>query len=200
MNRTAATLAAFAAALLPAIAAAQQLSPKPETGLWEIRSQVLVNGRDMMADMRAAQATMMKKMAPEQRAQFEAMMKEQGGGNPGNDRECIDAKALEAWSDPQARLREMEKEARNCKFQPLTGGGNTLQFKGRCTDPEGFTGDVTGTMTMQGAKAWTAVYSGKGTMAAMEAMGQKSAGGPIEMKVESNGRWLAASCGAVKPR
>lgn len=174
-----------------ALPAAAQLSPKPEPGLWETRTKMTVNGRDMLADMRAAQEAMMKSLPPEQRAQMAEAMKAQGGGAPSEaENECIDAKSLADWSDPKARLREMEKDMPGCKFDQTSTSGSTLQFKGRCADPQGFSGDIAGTMTMKGAREWSSLYTGKG----------KSQGRPMDMRVETSGRWLAASCGAVKPQ
>lgn len=167
-----------------------QLSPRPELGLWETRTKILLNGRDMLADMRAAQEAMMKSLPPAERAQMAEAMKAQGAGAPSEtDQMCIDAKSLADWSDPKARLREMEQDMPGCKFEQLSTSGSTMQFKGRCVDPQGFTGDMQGTMTMKGPRAWTSVYTGKG----------QSEGRPMEMRVESNSRWLGASCGNVKP-
>lgn len=184
-------LTVAALALTAALPAAAQLSPKPELGLWETRTKMTVNGRDMLADMRTAQEAMMKSLPPEQRAQMAEAMKAQGAGAPSEtDQECIDAKSLADWSDPKARLREMEKEMPGCKLQPASTSGSTLQFKGRCDDPQGFSGDFVGTMTMKGPRAWSSIYTGKG----------QSQGRPMDMRVETSGRWLAASCGAVKPQ
>jgi hypothetical protein len=189
-------VAALASAPLSASA---QLSPAPELGLWETKSQLLIDGRDLMADMRNAQAEMMSKMPPAQRAQMEAALKANGGGSGGGvERDCVTAKDLADWTNPTARLREMEEDAPTCKFQPVSSSGATLQFKGRCNDPQGFSGDVAGSFTMNGPRAWTTVYTGKGKMADAAVMGQKAAGGAVDMRVESSGRWLAASCGAVK--
>lgn len=186
-RRLLATLA-LCACSAPALA---QLSPKPDLGLWETRTKMTVNGRDMLADMRAAQEAMMKSLPPAERAQMAEAMKAQGAGAPSEaDQECLDAKSLSDWADPKARLREMEQDMPGCKFEQTAAGGSTLQFKGRCVDPQGFTGDIVGTMTMKGSRAWTSVYTGKG----------QSQGRPMDMRVESSGRWLAASCGAVKPQ
>jgi hypothetical protein len=178
-----------------------QIRPAPELGLWESTSKMLVNGRDVMADMRDAQTKMLEKMPPDRRAQFEAMMKAQGGGMSDTHQECLVAKDLEKWAKPEARLRDAERDARHCTFEPVSAGGSKLEFKGRCADPEGFTGDVTGSFTMQSAKAWNFVYTGKGTMAGRTGKGgQARPAAPVEMRVESNARWVSANCGAVKPR
>jgi hypothetical protein len=139
-------------------------------------------------------------MPPERRAQFEAMMKTQGAGMSGVRQECLVARDLDKWSRPEARLREAEKDARHCTFEPVSTSGSTLQFKGRCADPEGFTGDVAGTFTMQGSKAWTFVYTGQGQTMRRARPGQQAAAAPMEMRVESNARWVSSQCGAVQPR
>lgn len=204
LPRAATTLmAALACGLLATGAARAQISPLPELGLWETTTRMLVNGRDVMADMRKAREAMMKSVPADRRAQFEAMMKAQGGGSLGDEtqRECLVAKNLKDWSDPKARMREMEQESKGCRFEPQGSGGSSFQFKGRCEDPEGFTGDVAGTFTMSGPRAWTAVYTGKGKMAVPPQMaGAASAkDGLLDMRVESAGKWLAANCGDVKP-
>ncbi len=182
---------AVLALVLAALPARAQLSPRPDLGLWETRTKMTVNGRDMLADMRTAQEAMMKSLSPAERAQMAEAMKAQGAGAPSEtDQDCIDARSVADWSDPKARLREMEKEMPGCRFEQTTAGGSTLQFKGRCADPEGFTGDITGSMTMKSAREWTSLYTGKG----------RSQGRPMDLRVESSGRWLAGSCGAVKPQ
>ncbi len=179
---------ALCACSSPALA---QINPQPDLGLWETRTKMTVNGRDMLADMRAAQEAMMKSLPPAERAQMAEAMKAQGGGAPSEtDQECLDARSRSDWVDPRARLRQMEQDMPGCTFEQTAAGGSTLQFKGRCADPQGFTGDIVGTMTMKGSRAWTSVYTGKG----------QSQGRPMDLRVESGGRWLAASCGAVRPQ
>lgn len=191
VHRSACAVAVAFAFVVLAAPARAQLQPAPETGLWESRHTVLVNGRDMMADLRAQQAEMLKQLPPAQRAQMEAMMKQHGASVQPVHQQCITAKDLKEWADPNARLREMEREAPQCRYEPAQVSGSTLRFKGRCQDPEGFTGDVGGTLAMQGPRAWTSQIVGKGRMQGMP--------GTVEMRMEGTGRWLSAQCGAVKP-
>jgi hypothetical protein len=180
--------------LTVAPAAGAQSLPKPELGLWEMRMTMLIDGQDPFADARRQQAESMKKLSPEQRKQIEAAMSPLGGKDDVH-RECIDAKAQKMWSDPNSLLREMEKDSPECRYQPVAVSGATLQIKGRCQDPDGFTGDVTGGFTMQGNKAWTMRYQGTGTMAGRRGRPTK----PTEMRLEGSGRWVGANCGDVKP-
>ena len=186
--------AALAALLAIASAAGAQSLPRPELGLWETRTTILLDGKNPFADRRSQQAEQLKKLPPEQRRQIEAALPPLGGKDDVH-RECIDAKAQKVWADPHALLREMEKDSPQCRFQLVKLSGSSMQLKGRCQDPDGFTGDLTGGFTMQGGKTWTMSYLGKGTMAGDGGQAPK----PTEMRLEGSGRWIGANCGDVKP-
>lgn len=173
-----------------AAANAQSLKPAPELGQWEVRNQLLVNGKDVLADMRKQQQQALKSLPADQRAQMEARLKESEAP-----RECLTEKDLEGWSDPRQRLAQMERDAPSCKFELDSVAGPTLQFKGRCSQSDGFTGDVIGNMTMTSARAWTANYTGKGRMADVKTGDKVEPGAPVEIKSSATGRWLAAQCG-----
>lgn len=171
---------------------AQSLKPAPELGQWEVRNQLLVNGKDVLADMRKARLEALKNLPAEQRAQAEALLKESTNDAQ---RECLTEKDLEGWSDPRQRLAQMERDAPSCKFELDSVAGPTLQFKGRCSQSDGFTGDVTGNLTMTSARAWAANYIGKGRMADVKVGDKVEPGAPVEIKSSAAGRWLGAQCG-----
>ena len=52
-----------------AAAHSQSLKPAPELGQWEVRNLLLVNGKDVLADLRRAQQEALKDLPVEQRAQ-----------------------------------------------------------------------------------------------------------------------------------
>ena len=107
---------------------AQSLKPAPELGQWEVKNQLLVNGKDVLADLRRAQQEALKDLPVEQRAQAQALLdKSMGDGQ----RECLTDKDVEGWSDPRQRLAQMERDAPSCKFDLAGVAGSTLQFKGR---------------------------------------------------------------------
>jgi hypothetical protein len=172
------------AAVFAGSASAQSLSPLPEVGLWEERIQLLINGKDLMAQLRQSQAAMLKNMPANQRAAMEADLKK---GTSDTQRECLTKEDAAEWKDPRKALASMERESQ-CKFDLVSVSGSALQFKGRCKDPDGFTGDVAGNLTMAGPRAYTFSYTGKGRMAGAEG------GGPVEMKMTSSARWVAARC------
>jgi hypothetical protein len=146
--------------------------------------QLLINGKDLMAQLRESQAAMLKNMPANQRAAMEADLKK---ATADTQRECLTKEDAAEWRDPRKALASMERESQ-CKFDLVNVSGSVLQFKGRCKDPDGFTGDVAGNLTMAGSRAYTWTYSGKGRMAGAEG------GGPVEMKMTSTARWVAARC------
>jgi hypothetical protein len=163
---------------------AQSLSPLPELGLWEERTQLLINGKDLMAQLRESQAAMLKNVPAHQRAAAQAQMHQ---ATSDTQRECLTKEDAAEWKDPRKALASMERESQ-CRFDLVNVSGSVLQFKGRCKDPDGFTGDVAGNLTMAGPRAYTWTYSGKGRMAGAEG------GGPVEMKMTSSARSVAARC------
>lgn len=183
---------------LPAVA--QNLSPAPQPGLWESGGKMTVNGQDLAALMRQAMQAAMKDMPADQRAMAEQMMKAQG--LDGRQSECMTAAQAAARTNAQAVLAELQKDSPSCRYEAVKVSGPTLSFKGRCADPEGFSGDVTGEFTMTSERAWTGRWGGVGRMAnAEEIPGLKlPADGRARFEWTGSGRWLAAACGAVKPR
>jgi Protein of unknown function (DUF3617) len=184
---------AVVASVASGAANAQSLKPAPELGQWEVKNQLLVNGKDVLADLRRAQQDALKDLPVEQRAQAQAMLDKSASEGQ---RECLTDKDLEGWSNPRQRLAQMERDAPSCKFDLDGVAGPTMQFKGRCSQSDGFTGDVVGSMTMTSARAWTASYTGKGRMADVKVGDKVEPGAPVEIKSSATGRWLGAECSA----
>jgi hypothetical protein len=193
--------AVLALALAAGSGQAQRLSPPPEPGLWETEMSMRIDGQDIMAAMRAQQEQMLQSMPPAQRAQMAAMMQAQGGMLGGTQRHCLTAAEAAKAGDAGTLLAQLQEDAPECRFEPVQAGGATLRFKGRCEDPDGFTGDVTGEMIIESAKALTWRYEGRGRLRGVEQMpGMAGAGrGPVQMTMQGRNRWVAAACGDVKP-
>lgn len=185
-------------------ARAQKLSPAPLPGLWETDWKLTVNGQDLGALMRQAMAQALQQMPPAQRAQAEQMMKAQGGplALGGKQQECVSPAEAAKATDPKQVLAEMQEDAPQCRFEPVAVSGSTMRFKGRCDDPEGFSGDISGEFTLTSDKAWVGRWGGQGKMAGAEDIPgfKPGAGGQVDYRMAGGGRWLAADCGAVKPR
>jgi len=196
------TLLGLSAALAPA--KAQTLSPAPLPGLWETDWKISVNGQDLGALMRRSMEQALQQMPAAQRAQAEQMMKAQGGPMAlgGKQQQCLSAAEAAKAADPKQVLAQLQQDAPQCRFEPVAVAGSTLRFKGRCNDADGFTGDVNGDLTMTSDKAWTGRWGGQGKMAGAEEIPgfKPGAGGLVDYRMSGSGRWLAAACGAVKPR
>ncbi|GAB4039609.1 MAG: hypothetical protein Fur0014_09480 [Rubrivivax sp.] len=184
------------------LAAALPAWAQPAPGLWETDWKMRVNGQDLGALMKRAMDEALQGMPPAQRAQAEQMMKAQGAGFGGKSQDCVTPEASARMADPKQLLAEMQKDSPQCRYEPLKTSGGTIAFEGRCSDPEGFTGDITGEFRLDGAKAWTGQWGGQGRMPAAEGMPGLTLGadGRVEFRATGSGRWLAAACGAVKPR
>lgn len=198
------TAALLAAAVLSGSAAsAQTLSVAPAPGLWETQGRMSVNGQDIGALMRQSMQAALKDMPADRRAMAEQMMKAQGmPGADGRRQECLTPAEAARRADPRAVLEGLQKDSPECRYEPVQVRGATLAFKGRCDDPDGFSGDVTGELTMDGPKAWTGRWGGVGRMSGAEQMpGLKvQPDGRTQFGWSGSGRWVAASCGSVKPR
>lgn len=156
--------------------AQQRLQP----GLWEQR---MLMQNDKMNQAMAQMQQQMAGMPPEKRKQMEAMMAKQGismggPGQPITAQVCI--------TPEQAARDEIPAREGKCKQTRSERSGNTLRFAFTCED--GSSGE--GEYTLQGPKA----HSGK-----MVINGVRN-GKTERMEMQHSGRWLAADCGAVKPR
>ncbi len=176
-------LASFA--LLSALpVAAQKLTP----GLWEHSVTMKTDSGRMEAGM-ARMQQQLAAMPPEKRKQVEAMMAGQGMGvgamaaGPGKPmvvKVCV--------TPEQAARDEMPQGEGNCKQLSQERSGKTLRFKFACTGERPSTGE--GEYTFDSDKA----HHGR-TVISTTAQGK-----PERMEMEHRARWLAADCGAIKPR
>lgn len=190
---------ALAASASPA--GAQTLSPAPKLGLWETQASVLVNGKDVMAGVRKMQEEMLKQLPPAQRQQMAAMMGSQAGAMAGGKtQQCVVAADAARFTRPDQAMAEMQRNAPRCRFEQPVVKGSNLDFKGRCTDAEGFTGDMVGSFTMDSPTAWHGVLNGKGRVPNAEAIPGLKAGpdGLFDMRIETQSKWVSADCGSVK--
>ena len=185
---------------LSCVAHAQTLEILPQPGLWEEESKMLVNGQDIMASMRQAQAAMMKNMSPEQRKQMEAMTAQQGGLD-GKSQECLTAKDVAEMADPKKTMARTMNDQPNCKPEVLSVSESTVKYKFRCDDPEGLTGDFKGEYTQVNPKLWNFSMLGRGQKPATAfngTPGGKAKNTLVEIKLNGQGRWISADCGDVK--
>jgi len=159
--------------------AQQRLQP----GLWE---QSMTTKDEKMNKAMAQMQQQLASMPPEQRKQMEAMMAQKGVsmGGPGGPGGAITAKVC--ITPEQAARDEIPAREGKCKRTSSERSGNTFRFAFTCEDG----GSGEGEYTLQSPKA----HSGKMIMTTVRN------GKTERMEMQHSGRWLAADCGAVKPR
>jgi hypothetical protein len=147
-------------------------------GLWEFKSAMSMPG---MPDMSAQMARMqeeMKKMPPEARKMMEQQMAAQGVamGSGGAIRVCItpeDARRSDIYSG---------RNDGNCTYSNVSNSAKSVKGKISCTNPKA-SGDFEAVIDSP------THFTSK--------MNMQSAEG--SMKADTDARWIAADCGAVKP-
>jgi len=170
---------------LTGTAYAQGSGLKP--GLWEVRQvRQVMDGRDMGAQMAAAQDKMaqsMAKMSPERRKQMEAMMGGQGMPAQGAGvatRICI-SPAMAARDKPM-----VDPEGR-CEPAKVSRAGNKSSFEFNCTS-NGRTMVGKGETTVSGDMVSTRM-----DMTTTDARGSHT------MQSESQMNYLGSDCKGIKP-
>lgn len=183
------TTGLVAALVMASASALAQSAPDIKPGLWE-QSVERVVGAGGPADsaaqqnLKAAQAALAN-MPPEQRKMMEKMMREQGialqAGGDGvkvKQRICI---------APGSRgVSAISGMPEGCT-QSFTRKGEAWEVVGRCEARDGQpASEMRGTLTMLGSTGYRGDFTGGNTQL-----------GTAKMKTE--GRWLSADCGSVKP-
>jgi hypothetical protein len=161
-----------------------------KAGLWEMKLiHQVMDGRDMTAQMAAAQARMQQataNMTPDQRKQMESMMKGMGTGTSsqsglgGGRRMCI-SPAMAAKNAP------MVDHEGQCPPAKVTRSGNKSSFEFNCTS-NGRTRVGRGESTVSGDTITTSVN-----------MTMTDARGSHTMQSESQMTYLGSDCQGIKP-
>lgn len=174
-------LPVFSAAL--ALVGASALAQTQAPGLWEHSVTFKTKSGEMekaMAEMQAQMAA----MPPEQRKAMEQMMASRGVGMgpKGNTfKVCVS-------KEEAARQMGPQMAEGNCTQQVLQRSAGTLKMKWECAGRDPSSGEDE--VTFKSDKA----YTGKGVVTSTVK------GKPETMNIEQSGQWLAADCGAIKPR
>lgn len=184
-------LSALTLLSLAAMACAPVSAQSMKPGLWEVNNKMEGAGDPRMQEMAKAQKhdmsamqAQMAKMPPEQRKAMEAMMNKLGQGSM-IDKDGMTVKLCvtpEMAAGNQLTMQQRE-HCTNTR-SPVVGGVMKVSYA--CTKPAS-TGE--GTVTFSGDSA----YSMNMTMHITEG------GRNQTTSMSSKGKWLAASCGDVKP-
>jgi hypothetical protein len=176
--------AVAAVALVLASAAAPAQAPtRLKPGLWEHSFNVGSQGGQLEAAMKEAQAAMAN-MPPEQRKMMEQMMAQQGVS--------LDASGqkVRICMTPEDVARDEIPEAQEGCTQRATRSGNTWTVTFQCPARDGEPASSgRGTVTLQGSTGYT------GDFTINTQMNNK----PEQVKMKTQGRWLSADCGNIKP-
>ena len=157
-----------------------------KAGLWEMRTlKQVMDGKDMQAQMSAAQAQMQQAMAdmpPDQRKQMEAMMARQGAAMSGGGahRMCISPEMA-------ARDKPMVDPEGKCEPAKVSRSGNKTSFEFNCK---------TAGRSMVGKGDST--FAGDTITSRMD-MTTTDATGRHTMQTEQQMKYLGADCGGLKP-
>ncbi len=170
--------------LLSSTAFAQNSGLK--AGLWEFTpiSQIM-DGRDMSAQMAAAQAKMQQalaKMSPAQREQMQAMMGRQGSLSEGVMQICI-SPAMAAKDKPMVDAKG------DCEPTKVSRSGNKTSFEINCTTKGGGTSVGKGESTVSGDMVTTR----------MDLAMTDDRGNHHTMKSEAKMKYLGSDCKGITP-
>jgi len=171
--------AIFMAALLaaPVCAGAQTM----KSGLWHVSSRVEADGA--LGQQMAMAQQQLASLPPEQRRMMESMMSQRGismGNSPG----AVDSKVC-VTKEMVAR-NEVPSGKSGCRQTVTQSSGNTMKIAYTCSNPP-TRGE--GRITFTSPEAYTMTMAVKSS-----ANGQEQ-----EMNMTTNGKWLSADCGDIKP-
>ena len=174
------------ACTLPA-AAGDLVRPRP--GLWEQRSEVRINGTDVMAAMEAARARMLEDASPEQR---EAIRHRQT--DPHVTRTCLTPEKVARMTSSRDFIDALnEDDDKNCRYTGQPAGDSRLRFHGDCHSEAQGPYTMDGLLTVKSPEAFAMTYTGKGSAN----MGGKAM--PMAMEGATDAHWIGADCGEVAP-
>lgn len=166
---------------LATLAALQASAQAIKPGLWELTNKVKTGN----AQTDQAMSMALKQLAnlpPEQRAQMEAMMKQNGVSMPkaGGDGGIVLTTCVTPEMAAKKELPMNQKGKCTSKSDPVAGGMN-ISFS--CTEPAS---SGTGTLRFNGDSSYVMNMN----------VSSEAGGKPQNVQVESTGRWLSASCPA----
>lgn len=181
------TLVTVGAAIC-APACAQTMKP----GLWEINNtmggqadprmqEMLKAQKQQMAEMRSKLA----EMPPAQRKQIEDMMNKMGTGGGLMESGGMTMKMC-VTPEMAAQNQLLEQRQGNCTNKRSPAVGGVMKFSYSCTNP-------------QSSGEGTATFSGDSAYSMNMAMNTLQNGKNVTTTMATKGKWLAASCGDVKP-
>lgn len=164
---------------------AEDFNVQPRAGLWQSDVTLLIDGKDVLAEVRALQQQLMANLPQSARAAagMDAMM----GEMDTETLSCItreqanQAKNIDQWIDQIAQ--------EGCQINETSRSSNSIALQIQCDGSAGFKGSYQGKLTVQSEKAWTMTMQGKGSL---------GMGGPqAQQDITVSGKWVADDCGDI---
>lgn len=172
-----------AALLVLPLAAAAQTGTKP--GLWEMSQKPVGNAQAdaAMAQMRQQMAN----MSPEQRKTLQDSLAKQGVSLPGTGADGTLSAQVCITPEMAARKQPPPMAKGDCQSEVVSRSGSTMQVRFSCNKPPS-RGE--GSISFQGDSAYTSVMN----------VSSQAKGRAETVRLEGQGRWVADSCGDIKPQ
>ena len=164
---------------------------QPQTGLWHSQHQVLVNGQDILKQMKALQQQMLAAVPAEQRALVAGMMPKKDLSTA---QECLTAAEVALLKTPEQWLARAKQQLPRCQLQLTGSTTNSVSVKGQCQDQGGYTGSLQGTVTLKTPQWMQMNMQGTGQYK-MPLPGQAQ-NGDVQFTLSSDSRWQSNSCPA----
>lgn len=160
---------------------AEQFNVQPRAGLWQSESQVLIDGVDVVAQVKAMQEQMMAQLPEEARQAAGLSAPSQ------DDLTCLSQEQADAAQDVDQWLEQLSQEG--CQINKVSQTANSIEFKATCDGSSGVTGEYTGRMLAENSKSWSMTMQGMGSMG--------FGGNPVKQEISVSGKWLKDDCGNV---
>lgn len=181
------------AASLPVQAGKSNIIPEP--GLWVSESTTLVNGVDMQQRLRQMRDALLSQVPEAQRAMMQEML---GDTGQVGERHCVTPEVARTMADPQVLLKEAQEQMTHCQLNTKDASGNALHFTGQCKDPDGFTGELNGSLEIVSTKEMRSSFNGMGRFqfpAGLLSDESSASDDPVDFRHSQVTRWVASDCG-----
>ncbi len=164
---------------------------QPQTGLWHSQHQVLVNGQDILKQMKALQQQMLAAVPAEQRALVAGMMPKKDLSTA---QECLTAAEVALLKTPEQWLARAKQQLPRCQLALTGSTTNSVSVKGQCQDQGSYTGSLQGTVTLK-TPQWMQMNM-QGTGQYKMPMPGQTQNGDVQFTLSSDSRWQSNSCPA----
>ncbi len=166
----------------------------PEPGLWVSDSTTLVNGIDMQERLRQMRDALLSQVPEAQRAMMQELL---GDTGQVGERQCVTEAIARTMADPQGLLKEAQDQMTHCQLSTTRADANALQFAGQCNDPDGFTGELNGSLEILTTKEMRSSFNGQGRFpvpAGLLSDDAPASNDLVDFRHSQITRWVSSDC------